>query len=53
MEEETEKYWNDTPNNEWILNIAGRSAEFHAINQLLNDGGRLEDVQISESYVLR
>jgi hypothetical protein len=53
MEQETEKYWNETPNNEWVLNIAGRSAEFHAINQLLNDGGKLEDAKLTETYVMR
>ena len=53
MQEESEKYWIGTPNNEWILNIAGRSAEFKAINQLLNDGGKLEDVRLTESYVVR
>ncbi|GHN01645.1 hypothetical protein WSM22_31340 [Cytophagales bacterium WSM2-2] len=53
MKEETEKYWTGNPNNEWVLNIAGRSAEFNAINQLLNSGGRLEDVGLSESFVIR
>lgn len=53
MQEETEKYWTGAPNNEWILNIAGRSAEFNAINQLLNDGGKLEDVRLTESYIVR
>lgn len=53
MEEEIEKYWSGTPHNEWILNIAGRSAEFNAINQLLNDGGKLVDVRLTQTYVVR
>lgn len=53
IKEETEKYWNQSPNKDFVLNIAGRSAEFNAINQLLNDGGKLEDVQLTESYVIR
>ena len=53
MQEETEKYWKAAPNNKWVLNIAGRSAEFNAINQLLNNGGKLEDVRLTELYVVR
>lgn len=53
MEKETEEYWNSFPNNEYILNIAGRSAEFHAINKLLNNGGKLENVRLTASYVIR
>lgn len=53
IEEETEKYWEETPNNEAILRMAGRSAEFGAINQLLNAGGKLEDIELARSYVIR
>lgn len=53
IEEETKAYWNGNPNNDFVLNIAARSAEFNAINQLLNDGGKLEDVKLTESYVFR
>lgn len=53
IEEETNNYWNKTPKNEEILNIAGRSAEFRAINQMLNAGGKLEDVVLTESYIVR
>lgn len=53
MEEETNNYWNHTPNNEEILKIAGRSSELNAINQMLNAGGKLEDVRLTESYVFR
>lgn len=53
IEEETEKYWSGNPDNKWILNISKRSSEFHAINQLLNDGGRLEDVRLTEVKINR
>ncbi|WP_375418751.1 hypothetical protein [uncultured Hymenobacter sp.] len=36
-----------------VVKIAGRSASFKAINNLLNDGGRLEDVAVSPEYVIR
>ncbi len=53
IEEETEKYWNNNPSKKIVLNIAGRSAEFNAINKMLNNGGKLEDVKLTESYVIR
>ena len=53
IEQETENYWNAFPSNEVVLNIAGRAAEFKAINQMLNNGGKLEDVELAESYVIR
>lgn len=53
MEEETDIYWNNNPNKKVVLNIAGRSAEFNAINKMLNNGGKLEDVKLTESYVIR
>ena len=53
IEEETEKYWNENPANEVVLNIAGRSAEYNAINQMLKDGGKLENVRLTESLVMR
>lgn len=53
IEEETEKYWKNRPTKRTVLNIAGRSAEFRAINQLLNKGGKLKDVQLTASVVTR
>ena len=53
MEEETNNYWNQNPNNEEIIKIAGRSSEFDAINQMLNAGGKLENVKLTEAYVIR
>ena len=53
IENEVEKYWNNNPKNDFIINIAGRSAEFDAINQFLNDGGKMEDIKIVELVVLR
>lgn len=53
IEEETDNYWKSNPSNEVVLNIAGRSSEFNAINQMLNDGGQLENVGLTESLVIR
>ena len=53
IEQETNLYWNNKPNNEYILNIAGRSSEFHAINKLLNDGGKLENARLVEATIVR
>ena len=46
-------YWNDEPNNDVIVNIAERSAEFNAINKLLNEGGKLTDVKMTETVIIR
>ena len=53
IENEANLYWNDKPKKEVILNVAGRSAEFKAINDLLLKGGRLEDIQMNKVVVSR
>lgn len=53
IEQETENYWNSNPSSEVVGNIAGRSAEFNAINKMLHDGGELENARVTESYVIR
>ena len=53
MEKIVDYYWNDKPNNDVIVNIAGRSAEFNAINKLLNDGGKLTDIKLTETIIIR
>ena len=53
MQTETEDYWSAIPDNEIILNIAGRSADFKAINDLLLGGGRLENIEVSENFIVR
>lgn len=53
IEKITEEYWGNNPNRDIVMRVAGWSAEFNAINQLLNDGGKLEDVVLTESYVIR
>ena len=53
MEKIVDQYWNDKPNNDVIVNIAGRSAEFNAINQLLNDGGKMADIKMTETVIIR
>ncbi|SKA09287.1 hypothetical protein [Sediminibacterium ginsengisoli] len=51
----TEKYFNDRPNPEVILKIAGRSAEFNALNSLLTKEPHLkiEDVTFTEASIIR
>jgi hypothetical protein len=53
MEKIVDHYWNNKPNNDVIVNIAGRSAEFNAINQLLNDGGKMADIKMTETVIIR
>ena len=53
IEEETDNYWSGSPDNNYVLNITGRSSEFDAINQLLNDGGKMEDIILTEVSVIR
>tara|TARA_R110002096_G_C14608788_1_gene723264 strand:+ start:1546 stop:2007 length:462 start_codon:yes stop_codon:yes gene_type:complete len=55
MEKETENYCNGNPKNEAILNIAGRSAEFQAINELLlkDDKANISDIKLTETIILR
>lgn len=53
IQEETATYWKASPDNNAILNIVGRSSEFDAINQMLHDGGKLEDVRVGLSYITR
>ena len=53
MEKIVDDYWNNKPKNNIILNIAGRSAEFNAINKLLNNGGKLTDIKLTETIIIR
>lgn len=51
--EVTAAWFRDSPNNDIILKIAGRSAEFHAINELLLNGGKLKDIKVTETVIIR
>jgi len=53
INQETEAYFNGDSLNHVVLNIAGRSAEFNAINQLLQSGGKLENVGLTETLIIR
>lgn len=50
----SEKYFQN-PSKETIIKIAGRSAEFHAMNQLFldNKNAKLEDIKFTETTVIR
>ncbi|WP_205514706.1 hypothetical protein [Longitalea arenae] len=53
--EETRKYFGNHPKNETILKIAGRSSEFHGINNamLRNPKLKVEDVQLTNTVIVR
>jgi hypothetical protein len=53
FESEVHRFLNSKPGSELILNIAGRSAEFKAVNKLLLDGSKIEDITVTASYVVR
>lgn len=51
----TKDYFSRNPNKETVMKIAGRNAEFNAINQLLleNPTARIEDIKLSETVIIR
>lgn len=51
--EETDYYWANNLKQSVILRIAGSSAEFDAINQMLQNGGALEDCVPVENRIIR
>lgn len=53
MEKEVSKYWKLEEEKHKIVNIALRSAELGAINQMLKDGGKLENARFSETCIFR
>lgn len=53
MQEVTESIWDKISDEKFTLNIVGRSSEFNAINQLLHNGGSLEDISVITMQVNR
>ncbi len=55
MEYETKDYCSRNPKSEIILNIAGRSAEFRVINELMlkDDNVNISDIKLTETIILR
>ncbi|MCF6133452.1 hypothetical protein [Flavobacterium wongokense] len=51
----TEDYFNRNPDKETVMKIAGRSAEFNVINQLLleNPTAKIEDISLTETVIMR
>jgi hypothetical protein len=49
---EVDEYFSSRPGGDNVLKIAGRSAEFRVINDLLNCGGKLEGIRLT-AMVLR
>ena len=46
------RYFLSQPTSENILKIAGRSGEFHAINNLLNKGNKLENLRMTRMCLI-
>ncbi|ASZ09871.1 hypothetical protein KTO58_26575 [Chitinophaga pendula] len=46
-------YFENKPEKDTILKIAGRSAEFHSINNLLLKGLKLDEIKVTLSVVMR
>ncbi len=46
------RYFLSKPGSESIVKIAGRSGEFHAINELLNKGNKLEGLRMSRMCII-
>ena len=48
-------YFNGNPTKETVIKIAGRSAEFNAMNKLLieNPTAKIEDINLSETVIIR
>ncbi|MFK8054793.1 MAG: hypothetical protein AB8F78_01630 [Saprospiraceae bacterium] len=53
LQEETETIWDSISDDNFTLNIVGRSSEFNAINKLLQDGGSLTDITVVSMHVNR
>ena len=51
--EVTKNYFQGAPQSDTILKIATRSSEFDAINQFLNDGGEVKDIEFAQTVILR
>ena len=49
-----QNYFRNSPDRDTVLKIAGRSAEFHAINKLLNDNPKaeLKEVKLSPPMIM-
>jgi hypothetical protein len=46
-------YFATKPSKKTIIQIGGRSAEINAINKMLLDGGKIEDVKITKTTIIR
>jgi hypothetical protein len=46
-------YFENKPSKNTIIQIGGRSAEVNAINTLLLEGGKIEDVKVTKTTIVR
>lgn len=49
----SKKYFQNNPKNETIIKISSLSAEYNAINSLLQDGGELEGIKFKKTTILK
>ena len=49
----SKKYFQNNPKQDTIIRISSLSAEFDAINKLLQDGGKLEEVKVHKTTLLK
>ncbi len=50
---EVDRYFGTQPGRENVLKLAGRSSEFHVINDTLNKGWELDDIRLTQSWHCR
>jgi len=49
----TKEYFSNSPKSDQIIKIAGLSAEFSAINQLLKDSINMENIKLTEMIIVK
>ena len=49
---EVDRYFGTQPGSDNILKLAGRSSEFHVINNMLNKGCKLDDICLTPMAIL-
>lgn len=49
---EVDRYFETRPGGDNVLKLAGRSSEFHAINDMLNKGWKFDDIRLTPMVIL-
>lgn len=53
IEKESKNHMTESPNNDLLLNIALRNSEFIRLNKILEDGGNMEEIVMTETCIMR